>query len=88
MVDFQKLLGKATAAPPSDPIQIFNNLDKESGKEYLRPAQKAVLRKWYREAEREPTLRELFTRMVEYRRHVLAIFEALLNTESRFQRVQ
>ena len=48
----------------------------------------AVLLKWHREAEREPTLRDLFTRMVGYRRHVLAIFEALVDTESRVQRVQ
>ena len=48
----------------------------------------AVLLKWHREAEREPTLRGIFTRMVEYRRHVLAIFEALVDTESRPQRVQ
>ena len=48
----------------------------------------AVLLKWHREAEREPTLRDVFTRMVEYRRHVLAIFEALVDTESRPQRVQ
>lgn len=48
----------------------------------------AVLLKWHREAEREPTMRDLFTRMVEYRRHVLAIFEALVDTESRPQRVQ
>ena len=48
----------------------------------------AVLLKWHREAEREPTLRSIFSRMVEYRRHVLAIFEALVDTESRPQRLQ
>ena len=48
----------------------------------------AVLLKWHREAEREPMLREVFTRIVEYRRHVLAIFVALVDTESRPQRVQ
>ena len=48
----------------------------------------AVLLKWHREAEREPGLRDIFTRMVDYRRHVLAIFEALVHTESRPQRVQ
>src|SRR5260370_40224928 len=48
----------------------------------------AVLLKWHREAEREPTLRDVFTRMVEYLRHVLALFEALVDTESRTQRVQ
>ena len=48
----------------------------------------AVLLKWHREAEREPMLRDVLARMVQYRRHVLAIFEALLDTESRTQRVQ
>ena len=48
----------------------------------------AVLLKWHREAEREPTMRDVFTRMVEYRRHVLAIFEALVDIELRPQRVQ
>ena len=48
----------------------------------------AVLLKWHREAEREPSMRDVFTRMVEFRRHVLAIFEALVDTESRPQRVQ
>ena len=48
----------------------------------------SVLLKWHREAEREPMLRDVFTRIVEYRRHVLAIFVALVDTESRPQRVQ
>jgi len=48
----------------------------------------AVLLKWHRESERDPTLRDLFSRMVDYRRHVLAIFQALVDTESRPQRVQ
>ena len=42
------------------------------------PAQ--VLARWHREAEREPSLRDVFDRMVEYRRHVLAIFDALIDT--------
>jgi hypothetical protein len=48
----------------------------------------AVLLKWHREAEREPELRDVFTRMVEYRRHVLAIFDLLVGSENRSQRVQ
>jgi hypothetical protein len=48
----------------------------------------SVVAKWNREAQREPGLRDIFSRMVEYRRHVLAIFEALVNTESHSQRVQ
>jgi hypothetical protein len=48
----------------------------------------AVLVKWHRESERDPALRDVLTRMVEYRRHVLAIFEALVDNETRPQRVQ
>jgi hypothetical protein len=48
----------------------------------------AVLAKWHREAEREPSLRDLFQRMVEYRRHVLAIFESLIGSDSHLERVQ
>ena len=38
----------------------------------------AVLAKWHRDAEREPELRDIFFRIVEYRRHVLAIFDSLV----------
>ena len=38
----------------------------------------AVLLKWHRDAERDPELRDIFYRMVEYRRHVLAIFDSLV----------
>ena len=47
-----------------------------------------VLAKWQREAEREPGLRDNFDRMVEYRRHVLAIFDALIGFETRPVRIQ
>jgi hypothetical protein len=47
-----------------------------------------VLAKWHREAEREPGLRDVFERMVEYRRHVLAIFDSLLDYDARTARVQ
>src|ERR1700674_4478797 len=48
----------------------------------------AVLAKWHREAEREPKLRDIFSRMVEYRRHVLAIFDSLVGWDGQQQRVQ
>ncbi len=48
----------------------------------------AVLAKWYREAEREPQLRDIFTRIVEYRRHVLAIFDTLVGSDCQQQRIQ
>jgi hypothetical protein len=48
----------------------------------------AVLAKWHREAEREPGLRDIFFRIVEYRRNVLAIFDSLVGWDSQKQRVQ
>jgi len=48
----------------------------------------AVLAKWHRDAEREPQLRGVFARMVEYRRHVLAIFDTLIGSESKVQHLQ
>jgi hypothetical protein len=48
----------------------------------------AVLIKWHREAEREPQLRDIFTRIVEYRRHVLAIFDGLVGSDGQNMRVQ
>ena len=40
----------------------------------------SVLAKWHREAERDPQLKDVFERMVDYRRHVLAIFDAVGDT--------
>ena len=47
-----------------------------------------VLAKWHKDAEREPHLRDVFARMVEYRRHVLAIFDTLIGSESQSRRLQ
>jgi hypothetical protein len=47
-----------------------------------------VLVKWHKEAEREPQLKDVLTRMVEYRRHVLAIFELLVGRTAEPQRIQ
>jgi hypothetical protein len=47
-----------------------------------------VLARWHREVEREPSLREVLERMVEYRRHVLAIFDSLIGFDTRITRVQ
>jgi hypothetical protein len=48
----------------------------------------AVLAKWHKDAEREPHLRNVFSRMVEYRRHVLAIFDSLIGSESQHRHLQ
>lgn len=47
-----------------------------------------VLARWHREVEREPSLRDVLERMVEYRRHVLAIFDSLIGFDTRITRVQ
>jgi hypothetical protein len=48
----------------------------------------AVLAKWHKDAEREPHLRNVFARMVEYRRHVLAIFDTLIGSDNLHTHVQ
>lgn len=48
----------------------------------------AVLAKWHKDAEREPQLRGVFSRMVEYRRHVLAIFDTLVGSEAQHRHLQ
>lgn len=47
-----------------------------------------LLAKWHKDAEREPHLRGVFARMIEYRRHVLAIFENLIGSEQKPGRIQ
>lgn len=48
----------------------------------------AVLAKWDKETVREPQLRPLLERIVQYRQHVLAIFENLICHDSTTQRLQ
>jgi hypothetical protein len=48
----------------------------------------AVLAKWDRESQREPHLREVLEKIVDYRRHVLAIFENLVGHDSSKQPLQ
>ena len=48
----------------------------------------AVLAKWHREAERDPQLRDIFSRIADYRRHVLAIFASLVGSDGLPKRVQ
>lgn len=48
----------------------------------------AVLAKWHRDAEREPQLRNIFARMLDYRRHVLAIFDTLVGSDNQIRRLQ
>ena len=47
-----------------------------------------VLARWTREIERRPEARDAFNRIVEFRRHVLAIFDSLVTSDTRGQRLQ
>jgi hypothetical protein len=47
-----------------------------------------VLTRWERELRRQPEQRALLDRIVQYRQHVLAIFESLLGYDARTQRLQ
>ena len=47
-----------------------------------------LLAKWDRETAREPELRSILERIVNYRRHVLAIFESLVRTDLTSRRIQ
>jgi len=47
-----------------------------------------VLAKWHREAEHDRSFVIFLTRMVDYRRHVLAIFDILVGSDGHPQRVQ
>ena len=46
MIDFKELLGEKLIVKETNPLKIFNRLDKASGKEYLRPHQETILTKW------------------------------------------
>src|ERR1700730_5542987 len=48
----------------------------------------SVLAKWDRETLREPQLRPLLERIVQYRQHVLAIFENLIGHDAASRKLQ
>lgn len=49
MVDFKKRIGGKKAEKPIDPLKLYDSLDRETDKGPLRPAQAAVLTKWFAE---------------------------------------
>ncbi|HUU15749.1 MAG TPA: DEAD/DEAH box helicase [Sedimentisphaerales bacterium] len=50
MVDFSKRLGKRIPKRIMDPVALYDTLDRDSDKGPLRPAQEAVLKRWYAES--------------------------------------
>jgi len=62
LVDFKKLLGKEAKLNENDPLLIFERLDKESDKAYLRPNQERILSEWKKEyLSRKDTIVKLHT---------------------------
>lgn len=47
MIDFRKKLSQTTIEPKSNPIEIYNTLDRKSVTGFLRPVQENILEKWY-----------------------------------------
>ena len=47
MVDFKKKLGSSSMGKKTNPIEIYNSLDRESDKGPLRPSQEIILREWF-----------------------------------------
>ena len=57
MIDFNKHLGKRAQLPaPTDPLLIYDSLDRASDKGPLRPAQESILRDWHRDRRDDPNL--------------------------------
>jgi superfamily II DNA or RNA helicase len=48
VVDFKKRLAGKQAAKPTDPIKLYDTLDRAHDKGPLRPAQESVLNVWFR----------------------------------------
>lgn len=62
MVNFKKKLGGKVVEKQTDPIKLYDTLDREAGKGPLRPAQIAVLTKWFEtETDRRDTIVKLHT---------------------------
>lgn len=55
MIDFKKRLAAKAVEAVTDPVKLYDTLDRESDKGPLRPAQDAVLKEWFnsRRAERD-----------------------------------
>jgi replicative superfamily II helicase len=62
MVDFKKKLGGKVVEKQTDPVKLYDTLDREADKGPLRPAQIAVLTKWFRiDADKRDTIVKLHT---------------------------
>ncbi len=60
-IDLKKLAARTIPRRPCDPLEIWNQLDRSVGKEYLRPIQEEVLKQWFGQREQENTIIKMNT---------------------------
>ncbi len=53
MIDFKKKLGPKATQKPTDPLALYETLDRASDKGPLRPAQAAILKEWHERRRNE-----------------------------------
>ena len=53
MIDFTKRLGAKQVQKPTDPIALYETLDRAHDKGPLRPAQAAILKAWHQERRKD-----------------------------------
>ncbi|MPS81389.1 MAG: hypothetical protein E2591_25255 [Achromobacter sp.] len=51
MVNFKKHLAGKVAPKPTDPVALYDTLDRKHDKGPLRPAQEAILAAWYQDQD-------------------------------------
>ena len=62
LVDFKKLLGEKPKISETNPLEIFERLEREGGKGFLRPQQERVLTRWNEKfVDRKDTIVKLHT---------------------------
>jgi hypothetical protein len=60
-IDLRKLSSRAIPRRPVDPLEIWNQLDRAVGKEYLRPIQESVLKQWFAQREQADAIIKMNT---------------------------
>jgi replicative superfamily II helicase len=60
-INLKKLTSQAVAQKPLSPMDIWNQLDRAVGKEYLRPIQERVLREWFEQREQRDNIIKMNT---------------------------
>jgi hypothetical protein len=60
-IDLKKLSSEAIKKKPTHPVEIWNQLDRAVGKEYLRPIQEKVVTQWFDQRNQKDTIIKMNT---------------------------